>query len=201
MTLRMLPLIGIVLLAVIACGLRPLLQWSRTGRFGLIVLRSNSRTQNIRDALGILAFGLLIWQAYEAAFRPSLVTPWIEPLALQAAGAAILFGGLALLVVAQLDLGNSWRIGIEQDARPGLVTGGLYRFCRHPIFLGLLAILVGYALMLPTTLSLVVLVGGFIGVRQQVAAEEAYLARSYGAEYRDYARRVGRFLPSLGRAS
>ncbi len=201
MTFRMLPLIGILLLAVIACGVRPLLQWRRTGRFGLILLRSKSRTQNIRDALGILGFGVLIWQAHEAVFRPGLVTPWIEPPALQMTGAAVLFGGLAVLIVAQLDLGNSWRIGIEEGARPGLVTGGLYRFCRHPIFLGLLAILAGYTLMLPTALSLVVLAGGFIAVRQQVAAEEAYLARSYGADYRDYAQRVGRFLPGIGRAS
>ena len=45
------------------------------------------------------------------------------------------------------------RIGIEDAARPGLVTGGLYRFCRNPIFLALLVVIAGYTLMLPTVLS------------------------------------------------
>lgn len=114
-------------------------------------------------------------------------------------GALLLFGGIALLIAAQLDLGASWRIGIEEGASPGLVTGGLYRFCRNPIFLALIVIVAGYALLLPTRLSLILLVGAYIGVRQQASAEEAYLMRTYGDSYRAYARRVGRFLPGLGR--
>jgi protein-S-isoprenylcysteine O-methyltransferase Ste14 len=102
-------------------------------------------------------------------------------------------------VTAQLHLGASWRIGIDEGASPGLVTSGLYRFCRNPIFLALLVTLSGYTLMLPTRLSLGLLLGAYIGVRQQVAAEEAYLLRTYGESYREYARRVGRFLPGLGR--
>ena len=104
-----------------------------------------------------------------------------------------------LLVMAQLNLGASWRIGIEEGASPGLVTNGLYRFCRNPIFLAILTILTGYTLLLPTRLSLILLLGAFIGIRQQVLAEEAYPARAYGDAYREYARNVGRFLPGVGR--
>ena len=43
------------------------------------------------------------------------------------------------------------------------------------------------------------LVGAFIGIRQQVLAEEAYLLRTHGDAYRAYARRVGRFLPGVGK--
>jgi protein-S-isoprenylcysteine O-methyltransferase Ste14 len=79
------------------------------------------------------------------------------------------------------------------------VTTGLYRFCRNPIFLGILITLTGYALLLPSRLSLILLLGTFLGVRQQVLVEETYLVRSYGDHYREYARRVGRFLPGIGR--
>ncbi len=103
------------------------------------------------------------------------------------------------LVMAQLNLGASWRIGIEESTSPGLVTSGLYRFCRNPIFLAILTILTGYTLLLPTRLSLILLLGAFIGIRQQVLAEEAYLLRAYGDAYREYARNVGRFLPGVGR--
>jgi protein-S-isoprenylcysteine O-methyltransferase Ste14 len=59
--------------------------------------------------------------------------------------------------------------------------------------------LAGYTLLLPTRLSLVSLAGAFIGVRQQVLTEEAYLFRTYGEAYRGYARHAGRFVPGIGK--
>lgn len=102
-------------------------------------------------------------------------------------------------VAAQLHLGKSWRIGIDEHARPGLVTTGFFRWCRNPIFAFLLLGLIGFQMLLPTWLFTLALVGGYVGIARQVAAEEAWLTRAYGDAYRDYARRVGRFLPWIGR--
>src|SRR5207247_2664513 len=104
-----------------------------------------------------------------------------------------------LIVVAHLELGASWRIGIEQGARPGLVTSGVYRFCRNPIFFAILIVLTGYTLLLPTRLSLVLLVSAFVGMRLQVLTEEAYLSNAYGPTYLETARGSGRLLPGIGR--
>jgi protein-S-isoprenylcysteine O-methyltransferase Ste14 len=152
----------------------------------------------------VVLFVFLVGQAIMAAGWPDSLSPLgadrrSSPEPWQVMGAVLLGGGVLLLVTAQLHLGASWRIGIDEGASPGLVTSGLYRFCRNPIFLALLVTLSGYTLMLPTRLSLGLLLGAYIGVRQQVAAEEAYLLRTYGESYREYARRVGRFLPGLGR--
>jgi len=57
----------------------------------------------------------------------------------------------------------------------------------------------GFALLLPSRLSIVMLIGVLIGIRQQAKTEETYLLRAYGDEYRAYARRVGRFSPCIGR--
>ena len=78
------------------------------------------------------------------------------------------------------------------------MTGGLYRLCRNPIFLALLVIIVGYS-DIPTVLSLALLVGSYVGIRLQIAAEESYLQRAYGDSFRDYAREVGRLLPGIGK--
>jgi len=48
-------------------------------------------------------------------------------------------------------------------------------------------------------LSAALLAGAYIGTRQQIAAEEAYLVRTYGDQYRTYARRVGRLVPGIGK--
>lgn len=191
-------------MVVLAFVWRPWLQFRRHGSSGILLFRSGGWGQNLRDGLAVVLFVLLVGQAIIAA-------GWPETLPLSQAdrrsppgirhvtGAVLLFGGLLLLVAAQLNLGASWRIGIEEGARPGLVTHGLYGFCRNPIFLAMLVILAGYTLLLPTLLSAVMLAGAYLGIRQQIAAEEAYLARAYGEKYRDYARRVGRLLPGIGR--
>ena len=158
----------------------------------------------MRDGFALVWFGLLLWQAVVVAghadwFPRRALVDVSTGRILWPIGALLMLAGLALLVAAQLDLGTAWRIGIEEGARSGLVTGGLYRFCRNPIFLAMLAIMVAYALLIPTFLSSVLVVGTYIGVRQQVSAEEGYLARTYGEAYRDYAARVGRFVPGLGK--
>lgn len=199
-----LPLAGAVLLAAIVFVWRPWLQHRRHGHSGILLFRSDSWAQKARDGMGLVLVMLLLGQAVVAARWPQAL-PLAEadlrsaPGVRHVLGAVLLFGGLILLVAAQLDLGASWRIGIEEGARPGLITGGLYRYCRNPIFLALLVILAGYTLLLPTLLSAAMLAGAYVAIRQQIAAEEAYLLRTYGREYREYARRVGRLLPGVGK--
>jgi protein-S-isoprenylcysteine O-methyltransferase Ste14 len=197
---RFLPLVGAVLFLAVVCW-RPWRQSRRYGRSGVFLFRSGRWRQNVRDALGVVLLVGVVGQAIVAARWPDSLSP---PDAMsgpiwRVTGTVLLFGGMVLLVIAQLDLGASWRIGIEEGASPGLVRGGLYRFGRNPIFLAILVILTGYTLLLPTRLSLILLLGAFVGIRQQVLAEEAYLLRTYGDAYREYARRVGRFLPGVGR--
>ena len=64
------------------------------------------------------------------------------------------------------------------------MTSGFYRFCRNPIFFAILVLLTGYTLLLPTRLSFVLLAGAFIGIRQQILTEEAFLGRAYGEAFR-----------------
>ncbi len=199
---RSLPLVGVVLFLVVICCWRPWLQSRRHGSSGVLLFRGGRWQQNLRDALGLVLLVCLVGQAIAAAAWPGFLSPLEEisrEPATQVTGAVLLFGGIVLLVVAQLDLGASWRIGIEEGTSPGLVTSGLYRFCRNPIFLAILTVLTGYTLLLPTRLSLILLLGAFIGIRQQVLAEEAYLLGAYGDAYHEYARNVGRFLPGVGR--
>jgi protein-S-isoprenylcysteine O-methyltransferase Ste14 len=199
---RFVPLVGILLLFAIAGFWRPWLQRRRTGRSGVFLFRTGSLAHKVRDAGAVVLFTLLLAHAVVAVVRPDKLSPLVTgPAAevLSAAGAVLMLGGLVLLVTAQLHLGASWRIGIDERARPGLVTGGLYGRSRNPIFLGLILFVTGYALLLPTPLSLLAFAAFSIGVRQQVSAEEEYLARTYGDAYRNYARRVGRFVPGIGK--
>ena len=204
MITRCVPLIGVLLLFAIAGGWRPWLQRRRTGSSGFCMFRSGGLGPRLRDAGAVVAFTLILAQAVAAAGWPRSLSPLIvrdgpTGMLLYAVGAGLMFAGIVLLVTGQLHLGASWRIGIEAGAKPGLVTDGLYRHSRNPIFLALLMFVAGYTLMLPTILSFVLLAGMYVGIRQQVAAEEAWLIDTYGEAYRDYAGRVGRFVPGMGK--
>lgn len=202
MMTRALPLIGAALFAGVGFGWRSWYQYRHFGNSGWRLFRSGHWAQHLRDSGLVVLSGLIGAQAAAYAFDAA----WLNKLALapppdgvgMALGAVLFFSGLILLVKAQLDLGASWRIGIDERERPGLVTRGIYGFSRNPIYMALFVMLTGFLVLVPTWLSLGVLLGTIAAVRNQVRQEEQYLRGMYGTDFITYARRVGRFLPGLG---
>ena len=112
-------------------------------------------------------------------------------------------------------LGIGWRVlrHRRRHGSTGIVLFRSGRLGQHardasllllPAVLGVLALLAafalcGFVLMVPNWLSLAAFVASYAAIRSQVGEEEAYLVRTYGDEYRAYARRVGRFVPGVGR--
>jgi protein-S-isoprenylcysteine O-methyltransferase Ste14 len=200
--LRFLPLAGIMSILFIGVAWRAWWQWRRYRTWGLVRSGLTEPGQAARAAIFILVFTMLAAQAFRAAMNPDGVSAatWLASdgfLILSTVGAIFLATGLVLLVVAQLQMGASWRIGIDETATPGLIETGLFRFSRNPIYMALLVIVAGYVALLPTLTSLLLWAGAYLGIRLQIYAEEAYLRRSYGEAYDAYARRVGRLLPGL----
>lgn len=113
-------------------------------------------------------------------------------------GAAVV--GILLVVRAQSDMGASWRIGIDQTERTELVTSGMFRWSRNPIFLGVIIFWAGFALVVPNIPALVSVLAVTLAIEVQVrAVEEPYLIRVHGDAYWRYASRTGRILPWFGR--
>lgn len=190
----------------IGFGWRAWLQKKRFGRSGVILFRSTRLGQMVRDLSFLLALTVTVGQAIFAALAPermmtSVIDGRMMLMSWTFAGMGLMIAGTTGMVIAQLHLGVSWRIGIEEGARPGLIRTGLYRFSRNPIFVGMLIALSGMAVMIPTWLSMALLVFAVACVRSQVLEEEEYLQSSYGTDFADYARHVGRFVPMVGRIS
>jgi len=81
------------------------------------------------------------------------------------------------------------------DEATTLVTGGLYRYTRNPMYLGMFMILIGAALMmgsisplLPVWLFMLVIRYNF------VAGEERFLEAAFGQNYLDFKNKVRRWL-------
>jgi len=102
-------------------------------------------------------------------------------------------GGFTLLFIGRLGLADSFRIGSPKESTH-LKVGGLFRFSRNPMYVGVYAtILAG---VLYTLNPIVLLVGVFVVAvhHRIVLAEEQHLHKTFGEEYTDYCRRVRRYL-------
>lgn len=128
------------------------------------------------------------------ALPPSLL---VRPV-LAVTGVVLALAGLVFVVVAQREMGASWRVGVDESEHTGLVTTGLFGRVRNPVFTGMVAVAAGELLMVPTVVTLVALACLVVAVDLQVrVVEEPYLERVHGEAYRRYAERAGRFLPRV----
>lgn len=103
--------------------------------------------------------------------------------------------GIGLVAAGQLL--RLWAAGyLCKDEQ--VVTGGPFRFIRHPLYVGSFTAAVGYCLMSGLLLSLLLVPPFFLLVYYPaVVEEETFLAQKFGDTYRAYCARVPRFFPRL----
>ena len=118
----------------------------------------------------------------------------------QTAAAVAAVVGIVLTVLAQLEMGSAWRIGVREGERTALVTQGWFSVVRNPIFSAMALTGAGLAFMVPNAVSIGGLVLLLVALHLQVrVVEEPYLRVLNGAAYTSYEQSVGRFVPLLGR--
>lgn len=145
-----------------------------------------------RNALAPLAIVLLVASARRDDFLTAPpVDRWLDGL-----GALAVAIGLAIrfLVVATSGIRRS---GVRKRVvAPTLYDTGPYAWCRNPLYVANGIILAGLTLLFDSRWMVGVgLPIALLAIRSIVAAEERVLLESFGARYREYCRRVPRFLP------
>ncbi|MBY0520986.1 MAG: hypothetical protein K2P79_11240, partial [Sphingomonas sp.] len=114
------------------------------------------------------------------------------------AAIAALFGA-AVVIVAQVQMGRAWRIGVRSGDAPLFVSHGLFKFSRNPIFVGMM--LAGLAAAMASGLwwAWAALMVFIVSCAVQVRIEEAHLEVSFGVHYRNFRMTVPRWLGFGGR--
>lgn len=141
-----------------------------------------------------------------AAFAPILqLVGVVAPLApldyawIHITGAMIAVVGIAATIYAQLDMGDSWRIGVDPNETTTLVRRGVFGWVRNPIFTAMVVFGLGIALVTPNVVALVGFALLVVTIELQVrVVEEPHLLTVHGDAYRDYLANVGRFVPGVG---
>ncbi len=175
--------------------------WRSQGVMGLTLHRRKDPLERV-VALGMAVFlvGISAWAVLYAALGPEPLGIWRLPAWVATAGWALCGVGFLLTVVAQAQMGASWRIGIDEQPT-GLVTRGLFSGMRNPIFTGMLLVLAGVVFVTPCAWTVMAWVDGLLLISLQARLEERHLLKLHGDAYRGYASRVGRFVPGVGRLS
>jgi protein-S-isoprenylcysteine O-methyltransferase Ste14 len=114
------------------------------------------------------------------------------------AGIACLAVGLWLFARSHADLGTNWSITLEVREKHQLVTKGIYRRVRHPMYLALLVYSVGQALVVPNWIagpSYAVAMVLLFALR--LGPEERMMLDEFGKDYEAYMRRTKRLVPGV----
>lgn len=192
-----LPLYFVVFITA-AFGYRIYITWRRTGIKPYFLGRMDS-LHGIMGRLLVLGVLSCLGIAMVYSFWPGLYSSFGPIQTMQrnevaAPGVIILLLSLAWIVFAQAQMGASWRIGVDEDQKTDLITGGVFRFSRNPIYLGMAVTLIGLFLVLPTSATLGLLVGGIATIHLQILLEEQYLLKKHGQVFKDYSKKVRRWI-------
>lgn len=111
------------------------------------------------------------------------------------AGAVFCVAGLAFATWARIVLGGNWGMPMSLHADPELITSGPYHYVRHPIYTGLIAMLIGTLLVYPLTM----LPGAGVILYSLVSAvrEERDMEEHFPEAYPEYKQRSKMLLPFL----
>ncbi len=133
---------------------------------------------------------LLGWVATRVWGDPYVLGSWRTP--------------VGWLLLAAFAVWNGWALWLFGRHRTGLLPGqateamideGPFGLSRNPLYVGLLALYVGLALLAPTVWGLALLPAAVLLVLWgAILPEERFLRERFGASYDDYARRVRRWL-------
>ncbi|NOZ48283.1 MAG: isoprenylcysteine carboxylmethyltransferase family protein [Chlorobi bacterium] len=119
---------------------------------------------------------------------------WLNIIYLKYTGLILLHLAFIWILIAQLNMANEWRIGIDKNDEITLITNGLFRITRNPIFLGVLISFLGLFLVMPNVLTLIILIVGYIIIEIQVRLEEEFLKEKLGHKYVQYANKTKRWI-------
>ncbi len=146
-----------------------------------------ARELRIRVAVAVIVIILVRLGAFRGHGLDS--NPWRAGI-----GLVLFAAGLGFAVWARLHIGRNWGTPMSLKNDPELVTGGPYRFVRHPIYAGLLAAGTGTAVALSWVGMIIVVLAGAYFVYSAVV-EERNLTEQFPDRYTAYKRSTKMIVP------
>jgi protein-S-isoprenylcysteine O-methyltransferase Ste14 len=130
------------------------------------------------------------WVRFDARF-------WPDTLALRITGDVTVLIGLIIALWARIILGGNWSASVTFKENHELIERGPYRFVRHPIYTGILLMILGTAIISGRAGPFLALIICFLVYWQKLRQEEALLTRHFPETYPGYKSRTKALIPFL----
>ena len=169
---------------------------------GIKVFVIGTSTKKLFDAIleNILMPVLLIWSILVVITALQVDLPiiisklWIESVWMKYIGILFCYMGLILFLWALISFGQAWRIGIDENNADELITKGIFRYSRNPVFLFMDLYFVGIMLVYPNIVFIIIAIGAIIGIHLQILREEKFLLKKFGEKYIEYQNQTRRYI-------
>lgn len=190
-------IVYVILYSVIAIGVRSYILYRNTG-INPLKKMGQGGIQGINER--VLMFGAAIIPVIAIAYvyssnNYSYFVPitYLEIDIVRQVGIVLMILGSVASIIAQFQMGNSWRIGINKNETTQLVTKGFYRYSRNPIYVGLIISFIGFFMILPNAITLCCLAMSVPSIAIKIRLEEAYLKEKQGETFVKYMESVNRW--------
>lgn len=139
-----------------------------------------------------LITGVLIWGGNAIAPQWQITFPFQVPIAASLIAIGLMLDITSILAFRRV---KTTVTPLAPEKASSLVIGGLYKFTRNPMYLGLLLILSGVCILIGNPAGVVALIGFVAYINAfQIKPEERLLEQNFGAEYLRYQQTVRRWL-------
>jgi protein-S-isoprenylcysteine O-methyltransferase Ste14 len=105
--------------------------------------------------------------------------------------------GLMIMIWSRITLGKNWSANIVLKEEHRLVTTGPYAYVRHPIYSGLILMVLGVILYVNTLILTVFFIVFFFGAYFKANKEEKILLTIFPIEYAEYKKKVKALIPLI----
>ncbi len=113
-------------------------------------------------------------------------------------GLVFIIAGIIIRWISIIQLGKSFTVDVAITDASKLKTDGLYEKVRHPSYLGLLLIIIGFSLTMYSFYSfLVLVVPVFLAISYRISVEEKVLMNEFGDSYNKYKTATKRIIPGI----
>jgi protein-S-isoprenylcysteine O-methyltransferase Ste14 len=149
-------------------------------------------------ALQGLGFGVVWAVRRQPFFSPVVDGQYILNIVLSALAVLIAAFSVWLAVAAINELGKQWSLTARLVEGHKLITSGVYRIVRHPIYTAMLGMLLATALVFSHWLAILIALPVFLaGTKIRTNSEEKLLREAFGQEFEGWAARVPGLIPFL----
>ncbi len=146
-----------------------------------------------------IIFSILIYLSVMALAALQSGSYQSDPIAnaIKLLGLTLFLTGFAMRMLARRTLGNyfSTKLRVLEDHE--IVINGIYRYIRHPAYLGLLCIFLAIPLLFYSLYGFILILLGIPDVHYRIRREEGMLIERFGNVYKEYMKTTKKLLPYI----